>query len=193
MIVGILLAVLSWTDVSYTVDWARLARAVQGYERAPGPEATAGIRKLLPPEGRRVRFGDSAGSEAFYQALEHALPTFQRRREARDREAVRLGFDLRRVADGGLLEDLEVVLGALVRIDPRLFLLEVSARKGPGSLGVVAVLGPVFVDKEDAVVCAEVARRIDALESVKDESLLAVQREAVEYLRKTRPRCASRS
>ena len=179
--------------VGRTVDWARLEAAVRQYMLSPSDRSAAVVRGLLP-QGGRARFGvpeERAASEEFYQALEHSLPTIGRLIEGRNREAVRLAFDLRSACDGALLEDLDAVLTRLVRVDPTLFLSEVRAHGGKAAIDVAAFTGAAFVDQEEAK-CAELNQRIRALESVHDDSLAALRDLAIEKIRKATtpiPRC----
>jgi hypothetical protein len=143
------------------------------------------VRGLLP-QGGRARFGvpeESAAAEEFYQALEHALPTIGRLTRSRDREAVRLAFDLRSACDGALLEDLDAVLARLVRVDPTLFLIEARTHGGKAVVDVAAFSGDEFVDQEKAR-CDELRERIRALGTVHDESLAALRDLAVLEIRK---------
>ena len=170
------------------VDWSGLTKAVGSYRRVPSTKTAAAIRRLLPV-AQDVCLGEATPIEAarFYQAVERALPTLERRLLARDQAAAQVTFELRKVADGGLLEDLSFVLAKLVVADPGLFLAEL--RPHPEQAYVAAMLGPEFVDQTAAVLCVEIHRRIKALEAVTDASLAPVKALALKELRKGPPEC----
>ena len=117
--------------------------------------------------------------------IDSGLAMLQRQVEARDSEAVGLAFDLEAVTDGDLSERLDIMLGKLIRIDPRLFLVEVSRREQrvqqhiAGGSG--ANLGPEYVDLFRAS-CRELRLRILSLHGVTDPALRDVQQRSVEGL-----------
>ena len=86
----------------------------------------------------------------------------------RERESVRLAFRMREIADGAFLEDLEIILGKLIRPAPDLFLAELQrAHVPPGALGgLVGNLGGSYDDKMREQ-CAELRRRMKAVRGVR--------------------------
>ncbi len=105
---------------------------------------------------------------------------------SKDRVAVKLAFRLRSIADGGFSEDLSIVLGTLIRIDPKLFLEELrNAKPQVQRLGpLLANEGAVYVDRMRAQ-CLENQLRIESLESVKDPSLDNIRNKCIEVLMET--------
>ena len=104
---------------------------------------------------------------------------------SRDRVAVKLTFKLRSIADGGFSEDLDIMLGTLVRIDPKLFLEELSSAKPEVQQldHLLANEWAIYVDRMDAQ-CLENQLRIKSLESIKDTSLKKIKYRCIETLNK---------
>lgn len=93
-----------------------------------------------------------------------------------DREAVRLGFRLLKAADGHLAETLDIMLGRLIRIGPRLFLEELKAlgAEATGLATLVGNFGEPYLHREVAQTY-EAEARISSLRRVQDPALTAVR------------------
>ena len=146
-----------------SVEWAKLAAAVHEYGSSPSTANAGVVLGLLPRDGG-VRFGerqDTGVAEEFYRALQSTLPTLQRLLDARDRGAARVGFAMRSVCDGGLLEDLDKVLAHLVRRDPELFLEQAHQH----ALVVAAVTADDLIDNPKGR-CDELRLRVEVLRGV---------------------------
>ena len=96
---------------------------------------------------------------------------------AQDRSAVRLAFRLH--APGHYEETICVMLGRLIRANPRLFLEELKAA---GIQDIVGNLGFGFVDRDQAQ-RFEVDARINALKRVTDPSLKATRDRCIGMLK----------
>lgn len=101
-----------------------------------------------------------------------------------DRAAVRLGFRLLKAADGHLAQTLDIMLGRLIRISPRLFLeeLKASGAEATGLANLVGNFGEPYLDREIAQ-AYEAKVRIAALERVQDPGLTTVRDASVRALR----------
>jgi hypothetical protein len=89
-----------------------------------------------------------------------------------DRESFRLAYRLRQHADGGLLEDLTMVLGQAIRSRPEFFLEEMSAlRPNHATLKTILLMtGLEYTDLPEAQQY-EIRMRRDALAAVKNTKL----------------------
>lgn len=115
-------------------------------------------------------------------SVELDLMLFELQVLARDPEAVRLAFRLRKKQDGHIAEMLDIMLGRLIRIDAPLFLRELQRAAPvtrPDSL--VSNLGPEYVDRSSAQ-SYEISRRIEALRAVSDPRLREVRGWCIEEL-----------
>ena len=114
----------------------------------------------------------------------------ERQVEARDPEAVRLAFALYSVMDGAAMEDLDIMLGKLIRIDAALFLRELSRRSDRTKYleGLLGNQGEELVDRIRAK-CLETKLRITALERVSDSDLRQLRDECLHLLRNDLGHC----
>ena len=102
-----------------------------------------------------------------------------------DSEAFRLTYRLLQKADGGLLEDLIVILSHTIRARPAFFLSELSAlQPTSGTLkNILLMTGLEYVDQPEAQ-RYELKMRIKAIEAVKTEMLKSFRDRCLEILRK---------
>jgi len=174
------------------LDFAEFAQALRAYQEKPSPETAAGVRALLPAEGP-IKFDDSPQSRSAREELEDALPVLEEQVQALDRDAIRLGLNLRALADGPILQSLDVILGRLITTDARVFLQELLRWRTQlplRTLGqIVGTLGKEYAEEDRAAACAEIERRIDALLAVNEAALTQARDQCVNELRQRRPRC----
>ena len=164
------------------VDWARLGAAFAAYVDYPSDENAHAVRALLPAV--HVAFNGSATQKATSDSIEQWEPMLGRQVEARDPEAVRLAFDLYVVTDGATEEQLDIMLGKLIRIDPTLFLSELKQKEQRiGALGGLPTgnLGEEYVDRMRAQ-CLEMRLRVTSLERVHEPALRTVKTRCIEAL-----------
>jgi hypothetical protein len=100
----------------------------------------------------------------------------ERQAISRDPYAVKLAFSLKTIADGAFVEDLDVMLGQLIRIDPSLFLRQLSQSQTANTRlnGVVGKLGEIYVDNSKAQLL-DISKRIEALQQVSDPQLVTIR------------------
>jgi cytochrome c5 len=167
------------------VDWTRLGQSFAAYVANPSAANANAVSALVPPVPH-VAHATSPASSAASRTIDDGLSVLQRQVEACDQSAVRLAFDLGAITDGEAAEGIDIMLGKLIPIDPRLFLSALQAREQrvgePIPLGsLVGNLGPDFVD-EFQKSCVELRLRASSLQQVNDHALDAVKTRAVENL-----------
>ena len=183
-------ACVLWIAVSCTaahdnkpVDWARVRTAFSAYDELPSPQNVLRVIEVLPKHGH-VRYTGTKEEEESLDLINSHLAMLQRQVLSRDPTAVDLAFRLKNVADGAFAEDLDVMLGQLIRIDPSLFLR--SLKSAPHQLrtlsGLVGNFGDPYVDKPEAQ-AFEAEKRIRALQTVADPHLAGVREKCVEALK----------
>lgn len=158
-------------------DWGRVSSAFRTYVDDPSGANADAIRALLPT-GRAA----ATGVAPSYDTLMDWLGMLEYQVRARDRAATQLAFALDHtpaMGSGEASEALDMMLGELLRTDPRLFLTALKAeeartgvRSPLGSL--VGNLGPEFVDRFQAQ-CGELRRRIQSVQGVADGALAEVK------------------
>src|SRR5262249_6383148 len=129
-------------------------------------------RYLLQPTSANARLVDRiAYSESGVSPadIERDLQLLAIQVISSDAEAVGLAFRLRARADGHVGEALDIMVGRLIRVNPRLFLTVLDSQAGPIERldSLVANFGDEFVDRE-AAQQYEASRRQTALLTVTD-------------------------
>jgi len=171
-------SVANSSEESPSINWSALSKTFQAYVEYPSATNASSVIKLLP-ESEHVKYtGSKIESEAI-EVIYQGLPMLQRQVEARERHATQLAFRLMTITDGASSEALDIMLGKLIRIDPKLFLEELSKSNyikiGQYRFdGLVGNEGEEFVDKEQAQ-CLEQRLRIESLSKIKDNNLLPLR------------------
>lgn len=169
---------------SVVVDWDKVHQAWEAYLSYPSGEKAYKVAALLP--GSVWHPGDQVDKEKFegvFYRMEGTLGFLERQVYSSDQAAVRLAFRLYSIADGSFAEALDILLGALIRINPRLFLEELSNNR-PLVLrldSLVGNTGPEYVDRSQAD-RLEMSLRVRALERVKGRSLRKTRDECIRAL-----------
>jgi hypothetical protein len=163
---------------SSSVNWTALSKTFQAYVEYPSAANASSVIKLLPKSEKVKYTGSNTENEAI-EVIYQGMPMLQRQVEARDRQATRLAFRLMTITDGASSEALDIMLGKLIRIDPKLFLEELRKSNyikiGQYRFdGLVGNEGEEFVDKELAQ-CLEQRLRIESLSKIKDNNLLPLR------------------
>ena len=120
------------------------------------------------------------------------MGVLEKRLLMKERESVELAFRMRHIADGAFLEDLDITLGKLIRIDPEMFLSELQRAHVPVQAmdGLVGNLGDEYVDQMERQ-CEEMGLRKKALERIAQSSLLQTRNRALSALHKDMSFCHS--
>ena len=167
------------------VNWSALRVAFERYVNLPTPLNAEEVCKLLPSRNQFACSGEKeerATREYLYSFYQIGM--LDRQVISRDRSAVRLAFQLKAIADGAFAEELDIILGKLIRIDPLLFLEELNnTRVTPISFShLVGNAGPIFVDRQEAR-CFENRLRIEALETVNKKQLSGLRDKCIMFLK----------
>ena len=166
------------------INWLALQGAFKTYADYPSSENALKIIEILP-DSNITYTGSKQEKETLDFIYNWAqFRMLERQVFSRDRSAVKLAFKLRSIADGGFSEDLNIMLGTLIRIDPELFLEELKNAK-PEVERLDALLaneGAVYVDRMRAQ-CLENQLRIKSLETVKEASLENIRNRCIEILK----------
>ena len=145
------------------------------------PSRTNGERLygLLPYDRTRFTLSNSASFETIYGSVWSLEPLVLKQK----RTAVRIAFKLFSICDADFCESLDQIVGALIRINPEMFLEELSNHRTliPHLRGLVANLGDDFVDQESKRT-QEMKARIACLKSVRSTSLRGLRDECIAAL-----------
>jgi len=166
------------------VDWPSLKVAFQIYADYPIDSNALKVIALLPKQSHVRYTGAKEEKETIdfiYDAYE--LGMLERQVISGNYQAVRLAFNLIAIADGGFAEDLDIMLGILIRINPKLFLEGLNEFHGLiGNIdGLVGNKGALYVDRLKGQ-CFEEKLRINALLKVREIKLENVREECIKVL-----------
>jgi len=170
---------------SEEINWAGLKQAFEEYANYPSGTNATKVSSHLP---KKNRFAFS-NPELAHEAIEfiydrYQLGMLERQVLSGDKQSVMLAYNLLSIADGGFAEDINITLGTLIRINPKLFLE--GLREYQGLVGRISSLvgnqGYVYVDRLEAS-CYDQQLRIDSLSAVKDAELQDVKDKSIEALR----------
>ena len=181
--IALLLLLLSPACFAKENDWEDVEAALREYVDYPSSENANNAVKALPLE--HAPWGNSSpayrSSRFMYENRQFSMLSHQV--AAGHEESVRLAFRLFSIADGAFVEDLQIILGALIRAEPQLFLTELERSALPQSYyyGLALNDGEAFVDRLDAQ-CLEAQRKIDSLNSVTDPRVHSVKQTLVSII-----------
>jgi hypothetical protein len=180
---GLVVAAQAPAGADIPLDWLLLETAWKNYLAYPSGDNGRKVSNLLPSSGH-VKYSGSADEKRVLDGIYSNLGMVELQANSGDREAVRLLFRLPAIADGAFSEDISILLGALTRIQPKLFLEEFKNRPSDAPCGsYVKNFGPLFVDHPEGKEL-EAQRRIKALLGVRDAGLREVRDQCVAALSK---------
>jgi len=178
------------------VDWNKIMKAAEVYSADPSAENTLHLLNALPqgqvPESSR---GDEF-SKVFHYFDGNVLAKLNRQVLEADRTAVKTWIRLYAIADGAFTEWLNDGMGDLIRVDPQLFLEELSYYPGLDleqyiDVGYMVCNGHRLFDlttsetyeaSKEAI--KELELRIKALEKVKDTNLRQLRDVCIKRIRR---------
>jgi hypothetical protein len=167
-----------------SVDWVAIKEAFLKYVNHPSNQNAVKVISILP----ETPINYSAPSQEMDEALEYMyqsrpMEILEHQILSKNREAIRLVFRLRAFADGGFGEGLDIILGKLIKIDPKLFLEELNTVKPIVARydSLLGNYGNEYVDNLKAS-CRETKLRINALKTVKGPSLKKIRNNCIEIL-----------
>lgn len=182
VLLSLILLLSSW-DIRAETPWLEIAQRVSEYVANPSPATAITALNVIPETS--VSFTNSREESEANDAIYAPGPmhVFEQRVLMQERESVELAFRMRHIADGAFLEDLDIILGKLIRVDPEMFLSELQRAQVPlrAMDGLVGNLGDDYVDQKERE-CEEMRLRRLALERVSRPSLLQTKGRAITAL-----------
>jgi hypothetical protein len=175
----LLLCLISFSETlgqDVKVNWTVLKTAFQKFVEYPSSENASHVILLLPEKHIEYRNSPEEEKTILYIFDAENFGMLDRQVISRNREAVRLAFRLHSIADGAFTEELNIMLGTLIRIDPKLFLEELNLANPVDNLwnDLLGNFGPEFVDRFKAQ-SLEIKLRIHSLKSVTEPSLIKIR------------------
>lgn len=182
VLLSLILLLSSW-GLRAETPWLEIAQRISEYAAKPSPTMAIAALNVIPETS--VSFTNSREENEAIDAI-YALGPMQvleQRVLMKERESVELAFRMRHIADGAFLEDLDIILGKLIRVDPELFLSELQrARVPPRAMdGLVGNLGDAYVDQMERQ-CKEMRLRRQTLNRVLRQSLVQTKGQAITAL-----------
>jgi hypothetical protein len=164
-------------------DWNKVKKAWEIYGEYPSSENAYKVYIVLPRKHINISGIDSL-SAFFFKS--DTLGLLERQICASDRNAVKVGFWLINISDGDATEELCIILGQLIRINPKMFLEELKEQyiildNADLVHSILRSLEDWYVDKFKAK-DLERNLRIKALQSVKDKRLKEIRDRCIENM-----------
>lgn len=159
-------------------SWTEITRRVKAYAAHPSTENARSAISAIPD--KQISFsGVSAETEA-NQSIYAEKPMFvlEKQVQKRHQASVELAFRMMNIADGAFAEDLDVIVGKLITIDPALFLEELQKVNKSDLGGLVLNLDDTYVDEMKRT-CAEWFLRKKALQGVEVPGLQNIKKRAI--------------
>ena len=164
------------------VDWDYVLRQWNQYLTLPTSQNAINLYDSLPSDGH-IEYSNSAAESMALDSVYNELGMLERQVISGDTSALRLAFRLFSLADGDFGEQLDIMVGKLIRINPELFLEELNNCRQliPNLDGLLGNLGEEYVDREEAQEL-EVTLRVEALRGVTKKSLGSIRNECIANL-----------
>ena len=166
-------------------DLAKFYEAWKEYISYPSSENAIRVYELLPDTGHVTQYIDFTKEyEDITWEVYESLDMLERQVYTSDRKAVQLAFRLLTTfGDAAFSEELDIILGTLIRINPKLFLEELYTHRNLVSRldALVGNFGPEYYGPDKAV-RLETSLRIKALKQVTDPKLVEVRDECIVLL-----------
>ena len=166
-----------------SVNWAALKSAFEEYANYPTGDNAKKAIDLLPSEHISYTGAEDEDETIKFIYKRYQLGMLERQVISGERQAVRLAYNLISIADGAFAEDLNIMLGQLIRINPTLFLEGLYEYQGLVERfdALAGNKGDVYVDRLKAQ-CYEMQLRIDSLSKVEAPHLKYVNNKCIEAL-----------
>jgi len=166
------------------VNWLEVKNTFKAYANSPSDKTALYALNALPNEHVLVQSKEALETNEFIYNY-NQFGMLERQVISSHKLSVRLAFKLRSFADGAFSEDISILLGTLIRINPELFLLELEkAQPKVINFGAFLNNGPIFVDRLTAS-CNETLLRKNALNDIKNIKLDTLKEKMIMLANKT--------
>ena len=161
------------------IDWKKLEEAFRAYADYPSQDNAIEVMQILP-ESDRVKLSSDEDVDNTLDAIfdeSYNFGMLERQVISGDRYAVRLAFRLFSIAYTHPAEELCILLGKLIRIDPELFLEELNDSPSYVHIhmdGLLGNYGSAYVDRLEASIL-ESKMRLDAIQGIQENSLIDIR------------------
>jgi len=175
----IIILLTSLTTWGQTTKWADFEKAWDNYLIKPTHDNSIKAYNLLPDKVMGGDYPDGGQTGRIFSRIDQLDKLVQQG----DRDALGLAFKLFTIADGEYAEGLQIEIGKLINVNPKLFLQELkNHRRLIVSLdGLVGNLGQDYVDEFERQT-KEKEKRIKSLNKVSDKDLTIVRDECLKEL-----------
>jgi hypothetical protein len=181
----ILVLVASSVSISHSQrvqEDTTLANAWTVYQRAPSDETALKLYQALPSNAD-IALKVHRGQRKTLRSIYNHLKVLDDRVLNGDRNAVKVAFRLYAVSDGDFGETLDIELGRLIKINPRLFLQELKVHRALVERidALLGNCGDEYIDRMDAK-ARELRARVKALKTINDTDLQGIRDECISVL-----------
>jgi hypothetical protein len=170
------------------LDWPHIIGAYDHFIESPSDETLKQFLITLPPPSELDKEYNiySTGDEIKYILRHDNFPVLRAEMMAGNKYATEAMFRLLNLSDGGPMTTIMIILGDLIRVNPRLFLETLMKYKDTLAikrLGYpVYVVGPAYADRPEAR-HYELEMRKESLEAVREKEYENIQKECIKLLK----------
>ena len=172
---------IALTSVAQSGRWTVFEKSWDNYIAQPTHENAIKVYQQLPNE---VLTKNSPGEQLINKMYED-WPHLSKKIVAGNEDAIKIGFKLYAIVDGGFKEDVGADLGKLITINATLFLQELKKHRQlvQNLEGIVCNYGEGYIDNKELQM-EETDRRMRLLVNVTDPDLEDVKSECLKALMK---------
>lgn len=162
------------------IDTELLLLRFRAYQKNPSDRNAELLYEALPEKGH-IKLEDS--EREVIGEIGDNLMTLEKQVLSEQRNSVKVAFRMFTISDGAFTEWLQIMLGNLITINPKMFLEELKVHRHLFRELPFYNLGPDYVDRLDERI-DEYRLRIAALETVSADELTEVKRDCIGLLEK---------
>jgi len=177
----IIVLLTSLTTWGQTTKWADFEKAWDNYLIKPTHDNSVKSYNLLPDKVMGDDYPDGGQTGRIFSKIDQLDKLVQQG----NRDALRLAFKLFTIADGEYAEGLQIEIGKLINVNPKLFLQELKNQRHliVNLDGLVGNLGQDYVDEFERQT-KEKEKRIKSLHKVSDKDLIKTRDDCLTELDK---------
>jgi len=177
----IIVLLTSLTTWGQTTKWADFEKAWDNYLIKPTHDNSVKAYNLLPDKVMGDDYPDGGQTGRIFSKIDQLDKLVQQG----NRDALRLAFKLFTIADGEYAEGLQIEIGKLINVNPKLFLQELKNQRHliVNLDGLVGNLGQDYVDEFERQT-KEKEKRIKSLHKVSDKDLIKTRDDCLTELDK---------
>ena len=163
------------------IDWKKLNSTWKNFISEPNKKNALMVYDLLPSKGH-VRKEDF--DKIVVQLIQSNIPILEKQILKGDTNSLKVAFRLFTISDGAFSEELQIIIGELIKINPHLFLKELNIHSHLVNFEkLLCNCGPKYWKNIDDNI-QELIKRKQAINTVDDPKLVKIKEKSIFILNK---------